>query len=94
MWSKEPISFLKMCIFNFKFDLGLKILELEIRQFSQPADNSKSQEPKISSLNARLRKIDSMIDITETKRKKLEIKVRKYDRDKKFEKIKKIVSGQ
>ena len=36
LWAKEPISFLKMCIFNFKFDLAIKILELEISIDSDP----------------------------------------------------------
>jgi hypothetical protein len=43
LWAKEPISFLKMCIFNFKFDLCLKILELEISQYSQPSERLSSK---------------------------------------------------
>lgn len=94
LWAKEPISFLKMCIFNFKFDLSLKILELEVSQYSQPKDLQNFAIKKDSSLQARLKKIDSMLDITDDKREKLEKKVRKYDREKKLGKLRAIFKEQ
>ena len=30
LWAKEPISLIKMCLYNFKFDLALGILQYEI----------------------------------------------------------------
>jgi len=33
LWAKEPISLIKMCLYNFKFELSLKILQHEIQQY-------------------------------------------------------------
>jgi len=62
-----------MCVFNFKFDLGLKILELEIKRNSQPEGLRIGSQAvsKVNSLERRLNKIDKMEDISERKKNKL-----------------------
>lgn len=41
LWAKDPVSFLKICIFNFKFELAEKILNFEIENRS---DHSKLKD--------------------------------------------------
>ena len=48
LWSKEPIAFIKMSIFNFKFELARLILEKMMNDYSE-AENGDTGEIWIES---------------------------------------------
>ena len=50
LWSKDPISFLKICLFNFKFSLAWKIVEYEVNAIGKKQSQKAYLVRKASSM--------------------------------------------